>query len=181
MDEITIVTKILGCVCVLAGCFLCGQNMCLGYEHKYNEYEGLKLVLQTLLRNQNYLRQPFPELFKECGEHLDRSNQSPSFVARETKTLGMNIPVTAFETAWEEYVLNLSGNLKLGEGLKHQLLRMGTVLQGMDKDGLEGCIRATLELLQEDICYQRSELRNKKKVSMACCMMVGILTVILLL
>ncbi len=181
MNEWYVLIRILGALCVLGGFFLLGIYFCRGLDKQYEEYESLKLVLTNLLRNQHFLRQSFPELFADSALCLEKSNDGCSMVGTETKILGERLPQVAFDEAWDDYVQQLSQGMKMGEGLKNQLFRLGNSLQTMDKEGIELQIYGALELLQEEIRCQRKALKEKKKVSISCCVMVGLFAVILLI
>ena len=181
MNEIYVFIKIFGAILILGGSFLTGINWGQKLEHNYLEYEGIKLVLNHLLRNQNYLRQSFPEVFLECADCLKQSNGAESVVEKETKHLGECLPEVTFDAAWNTYVQRLAVNLKMNENLKNQLRHTGTLLQGMDEEGITLQINHTMEILQEEILHKRNEIREKKKIGLSCSIMVGLFAVIILI
>jgi len=58
---------------------------------------------------------------------------------------------------------------------------LGISLQGFDGAAMELQILATQDILQEEIEAQRKQLKEKKKISMCCSLMVGVFTVIILI
>ncbi len=181
MDNVILFVRGIGALCVLGASCLFGISLCNRYENKYDEYEGIKQILLKILRNQEYLNRPFPELFKEAAAQLEKSMHAGKILIRETKILGEIIPEVPFEKAWSQYIECICGNMKMKEELKNQLLRLGSILQEMDKEGICVQMQSVLDYLQEDLDEKRRTLKDKKKVSMACSFMVGMFAVILLI
>lgn len=181
MNSYIFLLRVLGVLCVLGASLLCGLMFCIRYEHKYDEYEGLKHILLKILRNQEYLNRSFPELFTEGASELEKNMYKGAVMIHSTQVLGKSIPDIPFETAWRQYIDEISLHLKMNEELRNQLMRLGSALQEMDKEGICFQIQTSLDYLQEVLNESRRALKDKKKVSMACSFMVGMFTVILLI
>lgn len=181
MNEMGILFKFVGALCVLTGSMLFGLYIGQRLEKKNEEYEGLLLVLKNLLRNQSYLKQSFPEIFLRSAHNLGKNNSTPTVILEETKHLGQVLLKQGFDPAWTTYVEHLTERLKLNDNIKHSLVQTGIVLQGMDEEGIVMQITQTMEILQEEILRQRGELKEKKKVGLSCSIMVGLFAVIILI
>lgn len=181
MNELGIFLKIMGTVCVMSGSIMFGLYMGQRLDKNNEEYEGLLLVLKHLLRNQSYLKQSFPEIFLQCARSLEKNNSTPTFIMEETNHLGQVLPKQGFDVAWTTYIERLTYRLKLNDNIKHSLVQTGIALQGMDEEGIVLQITQTMEILQEEILRQRGELKEKKKVGLSCCIMVGLFAVIILI
>lgn len=181
MNSLVIFIKLVGGTLIIIGSILYGLLIGARLDKRYEEYEGLRLVLTNLFRNQSYAKDTFPDLFGRIAQIIREGKMWNSYVANETEQLGRILPQTPFLQGWNNYVESISVYLKLGEGIRQQLIRLGISLQGFDGAAMELQILATQDILQEEIEAQRKQLKEKKKISMCCSLMVGVFTVIILI
>jgi len=63
MNSLVIFIKLVGGTLIIIGSILYGSLMGARLDKRYEEYEGLRLVLTNLFRNQSYAKDTFPDLF----------------------------------------------------------------------------------------------------------------------